>query len=455
MKRNHYHPDNLCIPFTGTVISEKLLQFIWQMQYFNQSELRAIEGDSIEILAPGIHNKDQGPDFLDARIQIGSTLLAGSIELHLHTSEWEAHRHDGDENYRNVILHVVFRHDRDAGSHIPVLELEPRISGLMLEKYHVMMQSAAFISCGTAITQVNPLIWTAWKESLIAMRFDRKATGILADLQQSRNHWEEVFWWRLARYFGTRVNTDAFEAMARSLPVAVLSRHRNQVHQMEALLFGQAGLLRHEFSESYPVMLKKEYGFLCKKYGLRPIDMPVHFLRMRPGNFPTIRLAQLAVLLQGSERLLPVILEADNMNELRGMLSVTANDYWHYHYRFDQPSAYKVKQVGSEMVNGLLLNVILPVQFAYGKYHQRDDLKERAHRWLMELPAEDNAITTGFRSLKVQGRSAWDSQALVELKSRFCMHRRCLECAVGNSILKGLSDAAAFFVTAAGGLLGS
>jgi hypothetical protein len=424
---------NLTLPFrTG---GEKLLQYIWQFQYFNKSELQTTAGEKLQIVFPGKMNSNQGPDFTNAQIKIDNTILAGSIELHLKTSQWDEHGHSDDANYKNVILHVVLENDLPTAS-VPVLELQSRISNLLLDRYTDLMNSANFIPCANAISEVKEIIWHSWKERLLAERLTRKSSIVFKFLEENNAHWEESFWWMLARNFGMKVNNEAFEYMARTIPVNILAKYKNQIHQLEALLFGQAGLLNESFNEDYPKLLQREYKFLKKKYDLKPIHGGVHFLRMRPGNFPTIRLSQLAALIQNSAHLFSKILETEKISEIKKLFDVTANDYWHYHYRFDEASSFKKKVIGKEMIENVIINTIVPVLFAYGLYHKEEKYKNKALRWLEELSSEVNTIIKGFTGLKVSSKSAFDSQALIELKTQCCDHKHCLQCAVGNAILK-------------------
>ena len=275
-------------------MTEKLLQFIWQFGYFNSAELTTTAGEQLSVINPGLLNKNQGPDFSAATIKIENTILAGTVEVHIKTSEWRRDRHEKDENYKNVILHVVFEHD-EVVNDIPVLELSSRIASLLLDRYASFMDNRSFIPCSNNIKDIKDIVWASWKERLLAERLTRKSINVLLLLEQSNFHWEESFWWVLARNFGGKINGDAFEAIARSVPVNILAKHKTSIHQIEALLFGQASLLNEEFAEEYPKLLQREYNFLKKKYDLQPSPVPVLFLRMRPGSFPTIRLAQLAM----------------------------------------------------------------------------------------------------------------------------------------------------------------
>ncbi|HYK55502.1 MAG TPA: DUF2851 family protein, partial [Flavisolibacter sp.] len=312
-------------------MTERLLQYIWQFEYFSRSELQTTQGENIQVLFRGKPNTNQGPDFLNAQVKIGNTTLAGSVELHLKTSQWQEHGHHDAPNYKNVVLHVVFEDDTKNSS-IPVLELQSRISTVLLQRYNSLMQAGTFISCANNIAGVKEITWIAWKERLLAERLTRKSNLVFDFLKKNNYHWEETFWWVLARNFGMKVNSDAFEAIAQSIPVNILAKHKNQIHQLEALLLGQAGLLNVAFNDDYPQLLQREYKFLKKKYNLKPTHIRVQSLRMRPGNFPAIRLAQLAMLIQHSAHLFSRILETENVLEIKKVFEVTANDYWHYHY---------------------------------------------------------------------------------------------------------------------------
>jgi hypothetical protein len=298
------------------------------------------------------------------------------------------------------------------------------------------MNTSSFISCASSINSIKEITWVSWKERLLVERLTRKSKAVLQMLDESKGHWEEVFWWLLARNFGMKVNNDAFEAVAKTLPVTLLAKHKSQIHQLEGLLFGQAGLLSGNFEEAYPQLLQREYLFLQKKYNLTPSLLPVHFLRMRPANFPTIRLAQLAALIQNAAHLFSKVLELDSSAELKALFSVTANDYWHYHYRFDEASDYKPKRLGEDAVNNILINTVVPAVFAYGLFHKVENYQEKALHLLEEVSSEQNTITKGFAALNIANKTAYDSQALIELKNEYCSHKRCLQCSVGNAILK-------------------
>ena len=436
MKEGKRQPvANLTLPFKD-MGGEKLLQFIWQFGYFNKTALATTEGEKLSIIFPGTYNTNGGPDFTAAKIKIGETTFFGNVELHLKTSDWEKHRHESDKQYGTVVLHVVFQHDKTLSHKIPVLELEPRISSLLLERYNALMNCESFIPCAASISGIKELAWASWKERLLIERLTRKSRFVLQRLNESNNHWEETFWWLIARNFGMKVNGDAFEAIARTIPLNVLAKHKSSIHQIEALLFGQAGLLEDEFEEDYPKMLKREYNYLQKKLALKPAIVQLQFLRMRPVNFPTIRLAQLAAVLHHSSHLFSKMLEADESAEIKSFFHVTANDYWHYHYTFRQASPFKKKTLGADAIDNILINTVVPVLFAYGLHHKEEKYKEKALRWLENVDAETNVITKGFVGLGITIKNAFDSQSLIELKNEYCSQRKCLQCSVGNNILK-------------------
>lgn len=424
-------------------MKEDLLQYIWQFQYFNNTELLTSSGEPIQIINTGTHNSNQGADFLDAKIKIGKTTWAGNVELHINSSDWNTHNHSADSNYSNVILHVVWNNNvtiKDIhANNLPTFELKDRVPKLLLDKYKILMNSTQFIPCEGQLQQVNELIISNWKHRLVAERLIEKSGNTLAILKETNFHWEETFWWLIAANFGIKINSHLFQQMAKLLPVSILAKHKNRIQQVEAILFGTAGLLRSEFREKYPSMLKKEFLFYKKKYQLKIIDGELSFLRMRPANFPTIRLAQLAMLIHESDHLFSKIKNALSLKEVKKMLGVSANDYWHYHYVFDETSEYKVKTTGKQMIDNIIINTIVPVLFAYGLHHNEQQFKDKAIRWLEEISAEKNSITNGFENLNFSNKSAFDSQSLIQLKNEYCNKKLCLHCAIGNSLLKRIS----------------
>ncbi len=417
-------------------MNEKLLQYIWKLQYFQLSRLCSIDGKQVEIQQPGIHNHNQGPDFLDARIRINGTRWAGHVELHVRSSDWALHGHGHDNNYKNVILHVVWDHDADLQLTFPTIELKNKVPKLLLERYSNLMMAPTYIPCDKFIGQVDTFTWTNWQHRLLVERLVEKSTLVSTFLTETKHHWEELCWWLLAKNFGGKINGAAFEKMARSLPLSVLAKHADRLLPLEALLLGQCNLLHGASNDEYMRQLQKEYLFLKKKYALPAIQVPVHFLRMRPSNFPSVRLAQLASLLHRKSHFFSSLLAADTAKEAAALLNVTAGPYWDHHYLPGEDSVFKKKKLGKQALDNILINTAIPLLFAYG--HHRDDAiyMEKAIRWLEEVDAENNNITRVFELAGVQVKSAYDSQACIQLKNQYCNSKRCLECAVGNRILK-------------------
>ena len=422
------------------MLTERLLQFIWQFQYFNKQSLLTSNDEPFSIIHPGTYNLNQGPDFFGAKIKRGNAIWAGNIEIHINSSHWLLHQHQNDDNYNNVILHVVWNEDKKLndrnGTPIPTFVIEPYVSKLMLEHYQALMQAQGFVPCEHYLPVLTPLGWQSWLERLMMERLQTRASILFQKLETTGNHWEEVFWHLLARNFGMPVNADAFESMAQTIPVAILAKHKNQIQQLEALLLGQAALLNEETNDDYVLLLQREYSFVKSKYKLKEAPNTPVFLRMRPANFPTVRLAQLAMLVQQTEHLFSKILEAKESRDVIRLLNVTANDFWHYHYQLNATSDFKPKVLGEQMAENILMNTVVPVVFAYGLYHNNQAYKDKAIEWLIQIKGEQNSIIKSWKSFGVTAENALQTQALLELKKQYCDKRKCLDCAVGNKILK-------------------
>ena len=384
---------------------EDLLQFIWRYLYFNQSRLFTEAGEELLILSPGELNTDAGPDFRNARIRINDILREGPVELHIKASDWDRHGHEGNPNYRGVILHVVWENDGGPAD-LPVLVLQHRVSKLLLGQYEKWMRSQLFVPCAAQLQQVGTADWTRWKEDLLLRRLYRR-TGIIRDwLAANRQHWEETTWWLMARSMGQPVNGMAFEAVAQSIPLRLLARYRSEPTRLKALLLGQAGLLEPSL----------EYRFLQAKHPLKPISTPILLHRMRPAHAPARRLAQLAELFSSGESWFARIREADSPREL--------------------DSALKAEGLGTAMKRGLLINAFVPVLFAYGLLRKEPACREKALAWLATEKPEKNTCISHWQRLGVSVLTAADSQSLLELKKMYCDKRRCLECAIGQALLR-------------------
>lgn len=416
-------------------MNEELLQFIWRFGHFDNKELRTTDGDVLQILHPGIHNSNQGPDFLNARIRIGKTLWAGHVELHVRASGWQDHKHSSDPHYDNVVLHVVWEEDKKLNLPFPTIELKGRISLFLLKKYQGIINNDRDIPCSSEIRQVDPIIISHWKQRMAAERLELKAEQIMTRTGKGGIHWEDLFRRMLTRNFGLLQNADAFEMIADSISFEVWQKLRGDRKQLEAVLFGQAGLLDMDMPDEYHAALKNEYLFLKNKFRLQRIKCELQFFRMRPPGFPTIRLSQLAGFFTGNENLFGKFREMQTIREAREKLDVQAGEYWTSHFTFGEKSNPSVKNIGSQMINSILLNAVTPLLFSYANYHRDTTLKERMLLWMDELPPERNAITRLFEDLGVSNENASDSQGLIQMMKHYCTERRCLHCAIGNRII--------------------
>jgi hypothetical protein len=394
---------------------EDLLQFIWRYLYFNQSHLVTEAGEELQILSPGELNTDAGPDFRNARIRLNDTLQEGPVELHIKASDWDRHGHDGDPNYRGVILHVVWENDGGPAD-LPILVLQDRVSKLLLGQYEKWMKSQLFVPCAAQLQQVGTAAWTRWKEDLLLQRLYRRTLIIRDWLAANHQHWEETTWWLMARSLGLPVNGSAFEAIATSIPLRLMARYRWEPAILKALLLGQAGLLELLPPDDDQLQrIQQEYRFLQTKHHLKPIPAPILFLRMRPAHAPARRLVQLAELFSSGESWFAKVKDAGSSRELK--------------------SALKADGLGTDMKRGLLVNAFVPVLFAYGLLRKEPACREKALSWLAAQKPEKNTRIAHWQRLGVSVLTAADSQSLLELKKAYCDCRRCLDCAIGQSLL--------------------
>lgn len=423
-------------------MNEKLLHFIWQFRLFNNNTLTTTTGETVEIIKTGTLNTDAGPDFINAKIRIGKTLWAGNIEIHINGGDWYTHKHQQDAAYNNVVLHVIYESSPRAatnanGEPIPTIELKGRINSNTLTRYNELSKKRAWIPCAGYIKEAEEFTIKNFEERLLVERLENKVEYINELLVSSGNDWENVMFQLLARYFGASVNKEPFFHLAKSLPVKVWAKHQDDILQLEALLFGQAGFLEDKYDDEYPNQLRKEYLYLKRLHGLQPLQKHQwKFLRLRPSNFPTLRIAQLAALLGKNAKLFSHVLNARNTKAIHNLLNVEVSPYWQNHYQFDKPSKKVNHHLGADMKNILLINAVAPALFAYGKYKDTEDPCDRALELLQQCSAESNSIITGWRKLGIQATSAYETQALLQLKTTYCDKFRCLECGVGIKILK-------------------
>lgn len=422
-------------------MTEEFLHHIWKFRLFDQLELKTTKGEKVEIQKPGEHNFDAGPDFFNGKIKVGETLWAGNVEVHVNSSDWKRHLHQKDKAYDNIILHVVNNADtilhRSSGEEIPTIEIKDRIHKKLYQNYLDFRSSNDWVPCEKQISSVPAFLLNSTFDKLLLERLERKSQIILNSLKLNNNNWEETFYQSLARNFGFKTNAEPFELLAKSLPSIVLGKHKNSLLQLEALLFGQAGMLFEHFSEKYPQQLQNEYAFLKQKFKLQPIEKHLwKYLRLRPINFPSIRIAQFANLILKSSHLFSQILELENASELKKMMNVSASEYWESHFMLDRSSSKKPKHLGEESINNIIINTIVPFLFVYGK--QKDDEKYiiKALMFLEQTAGESNAIVRKWEELGVPVKNAHFTQALLQLKNEYCNHKKCLNCSIGNYLLK-------------------
>lgn len=419
--------------------SEYLLHYVWKYRLFNQTNLQTSDGRNIEIIDPGLHNTDAGADFFNAKIKIDDRVWAGNVEIHQSSDDWNRHGHHTDKNYNSVILHVVGNVrgsvKNEKGLEVPQMKLA--IPDNIRENADYLLNSISNIPCKNYLSDINKEIISSWLSVLGIERLERKTNDILAHLDRFNNSWDQSFYVLLTRNYGFGLNSDEFERMALSLPFNIIQRHSDSLFQVEALLFGQAGMLMNDsVVEDYYLQLKNEYDFLSRKYQLKPIDgFLFKKLRVRPNAFPQVRIAQLAALLQQSGRLFSSILEREDYKQLRLYFQAKTSDYWQTHYSFGSESKRTDKYLGDSSLNIILINTVVPILFAYGRKTDQEKYCDRALHILESIKPERNAIITEFKSAGVIPANAFDSQALIQLRKEYCDKRKCLYCKIGYQVL--------------------
>ena len=422
-------------------MKEEWPHYIWRFQQYRAHTLYTTQREPLQIIKAGFYNTDAGPDFRESEIKVGATRWYGHVEIHVRSSDWNRHGHTQDPAYQNVVLHVVLEEDepilRANGTRIPCLELQTRIRPELLQTYRKLYQKPGTIPCAGLIHQVPVLTRQLWLDRLQVERLEERAQRTLHCLEKNTGDWEATFYQLLARGFGLRVNQDAFQELASRTPLNILRRHRQQLWQLEALLFGQAGLLPEATPEAYPNELRKEYQFLQKKYQLVPMTGQAwKFSRMRPAGFPTIRIAQLAMLLHSTDHLFSRVIVVEQVAEIHHLLSVKVSNYWATHYRFGKLTAFAEKRLGKQAIDQLIINIIVPFLFAYGQTRASEKHCSRAGQLLEQVAAESNSILRSWKKLGMEATHAGDSQALLQLRKHYCDAHRCLECGIGTWLLR-------------------
>lgn len=418
---------------------ELLLHYAWKHKIFPLKELRTTLGQTVEILDVGLHNTNAGPDFFNAKVKIDGTLWVGNIEIHSCSSEWYKHGHHKDEAYNSVILHIAETIDtpvtRSDGERIPQMQLScpETLKAHYLELCHTDM----YPPCYKIIPSLPSLLAHSWMSTLQSERLEQKTEQVMERLKHCNGNWEDAFFITLARNFGFSLNSEAFERWAHLIPLRAVDKHRDNLFQIEAIFFGQAGFLEEEICDEYYEKLQKEYLYLAHKFNLQRMDVSLwRFLRLRPGNFPSVRMAQLAWLYYQSQGLLSQLLEITSLEQAKAILSAGTSEYWETHYRFGEPSPKRRKTLSRSSIDLLLINTVCTFLFAYGRHKNDETLCQRAIRFLEVLKPENNHITRMWNDCGLKAESAADTQALIQLKKEYCDRKRCLYCRFGYEFLK-------------------
>jgi Protein of unknown function (DUF2851) len=422
------------------MMQEDFLHYIWKHKKFDVSNIKTTDNEIINLQSVGQHNFNSGPDFFNTQLEIDNQLWAGNVEIHIKSSDWFLHNHEQDKAYDNVILHVVWEHDidvfRNNNSKIPTLELKHYVARLALDNYEKLIAKAdKWINCEHDFSSVNDFDISNWLERLYLERLERKSEDINALLIASKNDWEAVLFKMLAKNFGLKVNGEAFLSLANSMDFSIIRKVQSNRTSLEALLFGQAKLLEEDVQEPYYLELVKEYQFLKQKFSLAHENVEtVQFFRLRPPNFPTIRLSQFASLYHENQNLFSKIIEINSLQGFYDLFSVSISSFWESHYTFGKSSSKSKKVLTKPFIDLLLINTIIPLKFSYAKFqgHHIDDLIIN----LIEcISSEKNNIVEKFNSIKKVSTSALQSQGLLQLKNEYCNKNKCLQCVIGSSIL--------------------
>ena len=418
---------------------EQLLHYVWKHKIFPLKELKTTTGQQVEVIDTGLANTDAGPDFFNAKLKLDGVLWIGNIEIHERSSDWFKHGHHADAGYNSVILHIASEIDteisRSNGERIPQIQII--CPEAVRTNYKELLETASYPPCYRIIPSLSPFTAHSWMSALQMERFEQKATLLNERLKRCQGNWEDAFFITLARNFGFGLNGDAFETWAHRLPFRAVDKHRNDLFQIEAIFFGQAGILEDSDGDGYYLRLKKEYTYLQHKFGLIPMDASLwRFLRLRPANFPHIRIAQLACLYHRAYGLLSRIMETETLQGVRDILKGGTSEYWLTHYTFGGSSPSRPKTLSNTSLDLLIINTVVTFLYAYGLHKGNRVLCARAGSFLEELKAENNYITRMWEQCGMKTSNAADSQALIQLKKEYCDKKKCLYCRIGYEYLK-------------------
>jgi len=424
-------------------MKEEFLHFIWKNQLFGTDELYTRDGCPLEIIDPGAYNRDSGPDFFNSRIRLGETEWAGNVEIHINASDWYRHKHNIDHAYDNVILHVVANYDshvKSAGGIDPpacIITWEPGVE----DKYREYLNNPDVIACRNDLHNIPPFSIRHWISRMATERLDNKTGKIVQILKETNNDWDETLYRLLSRYFGMKVNSEPFFLLSRKLPLRIIRKHADNRLQVEALMFGQAGMLEpgvfeKEIYDEYYCSLLAEYKVLRQKYSLKPSGPWIwKFHRLRPFNFPTIRISQLAGLMSRGSSLFSIVKSSTSFEELHRLFACDASDYWNNHYIFGSYKKGKTKRTGNTMISLLLINTVIPMLFLYGRETGSMEYCNRAVDLLDNIEPEDNRIIREWSNAGIIPCSALESQGLIHLREEYCKNRQCLNCQYGSKLI--------------------
>jgi hypothetical protein len=421
---------------------EDFLHYLWKHKKIDVLNLVTTDFETIEIVSVGQHNLNSGPDFFNAQLRIAEQHWAGNVEIHLKSSDWFLHNHETDKAYDNVILHVVWEHDTDVfrkdNSKLPTLVLKNFVNEATIKNYHALMNNKEqWINCENDFGKVEEFIIQNWLERLYIERLENKTELILEHLKKSNNDWESVLFKMLAKNFGLKVNGDAFLSLANSVDFSVIRKLQSNIKQLEALFFGQANLLNETIEDAYYKNLQYEYNYLKQKFKLNNDGvLPFQYFRLRPINFPTIRIAQLAMIYGSQQNLFSKLIGLNKLKDFYSIFSNHTTEFWQSHYTFSRSSKPMKKSISKSFIDLLLINTIIPLQYCYQKQNGIDN-HEDILKLIQEIKSEKNGIVDKFQSLKPVSISAMESQALLQLKNLYCDKNKCLQCVIGNNILKG------------------
>ena len=421
-------------------MKEDFLHYIWKFKKFDSLNLKSVQGELITILKTGDYLELAGPDFFNAHIEIGNQKWAGNVEIHLKSSDWYLHNHEKDPAYKNVILHVVWENDtaifRENNTEIPVLVLKDYVSKEIIENYKALVSQKTWIYCERQLKDIDRFVFKNWQERLFFERLERKSKFIAQLLEETNQDWEAVLFCLLTKNFGLNTNGNSFLQISMAIPFSVIRKESFEIENLESLLFGTAGLLEVEKEDVYYKDLKFRYFYLLHKYQIeKTYTEPLQFFKLRPDNFPTIRLSQLAALYHKHQNLFSKIIELKSVDAVYRLLSVSASSYWQNHYQFDKESPKKSKTLSKSFIDLLIINTIIPLQFTYSNI-MGESISEDLIDFMNEVASEKNVIIDKFNSFGIQSKTAFESQTLLELKNEYCERKSCLKCAIGLELLK-------------------